>query len=369
MRSARSGPGAQLRLLAANVQDHAIFLLDGEGRVASWNAGAQRMFGWAARDVLGRAVDVLYGEDVLRARPPAQVIAEVERLGRVEEEGTRVRRDGTAFVAAAVLTAVRGRGGGLQGVAVVTRDVTAARRAEEERDRLAHVQEVARVQTAFLGALAHELRTPVASLRLEVESVVRQLRREQRDAHLDRLLPRLAGLTRQSERLARLIDAFLALPRFGGPGAALAPAPLDPAAVFRAVAAELRHDPAVRGVAVAVRGRCPVRADRALFELVAWILLANALRYGAGSAVRVRIARRGPDAVVTVRDGGIGIAPADQARIFDPFERAVPSTSYAGLGLGLWLGRQIAEAHGGSLTVESAPGRGATFVLRLPQPA
>ncbi|HYG66866.1 MAG TPA: sensor histidine kinase, partial [Anaeromyxobacteraceae bacterium] len=104
------------------------------------------------------------------------------------------------------------------------------------------------------------------------------------------------------------------------------------------------------------------------FQLVAWTLLANALRYGAGAPVEVRVTRTAAEARVEVRDRGIGIAPEDQARIFEPFERAVPATAYAGLGLGLWIARQIAALHGGSLRVESALGHGATFVLRLPQP-
>lgn len=364
------GTDDQLRLLAAHVEDHAIFLLDGEGRVTTWNPGAHRMWGYPAREILGKHLSRFYREADVAERRPAQALAEAARSGRAEEEGPRIRRDGSCLLTAWILRAVRSRGGQLQGFAVVARDVSELRRAEVERERLARVQEVARIQTAFLAALAHELRTPVTSLRLEVESLTRQLRREKRRPELQRLLPRLAGLTRQSDRLARLIEAFLSLPRFGAEGAAIAPAELDAAEILREVADELRQDPALQDVPVAIARSAPatVWADPALFPLLAWTLLANAFRYGGGAPVEVRMVRDDREARLEVRDGGIGIAPADQERIFAPFERAVPATAYAGLGLGLWIARQIAAAHGGSLTVESTPGRGATFVLRLPQP-
>jgi PAS domain S-box-containing protein len=365
-----TGTDAQLRLLAAHVQDHAIFLLDAGGRVTSWNAGAHRMWGYPSREILGEHFSRFYSEDDVAGRRPSDALAEAARSGRAEEEGPRIRRDGSSLLTAWILRAVRSRGGRLQGFAVVARDVTELRRAEVERERLARAQEVARIQTAFLAALAHELRTPVTSLRLEVESLTRQLRREERRPELERLLPRLAGLTRQSDRLARLIEAFLSLPRFGAEGAAIAPAELDAAAVLRDIADELRQDPALQDVPVAITRAVPatVWADPALFQLLAWTLLANAFRYGGGAPVDVRVVRERAEARLEVRDGGIGIAPADQERIFEPFERAVPATAYPGLGLGLWIARQIAAAHGGSLTVESTPGRGATFVLRLPQP-
>ncbi|HYG67835.1 MAG TPA: PAS domain S-box protein, partial [Anaeromyxobacteraceae bacterium] len=201
-----------MRLLAAHVQDHAIFLLDAAGRVTSWNSGAQRMWGYPGREIVGEHVSTFFPEEDAAQRGCAEALREAARAGRAETEGPRLRRDGSVLLSAWILRAVRGRGGGLQGFAVVARDVTELRRAEEERARLARAQEVARIQTAFLAALAHELRTPVASLRLEVESLTRQLRRDERRPELERLVPRLAGLTRQSDRLARLIEAFLSLP-------------------------------------------------------------------------------------------------------------------------------------------------------------
>jgi PAS domain S-box-containing protein len=363
------GTDAQLRLLAAHVQDHAIFLLDASGHVTSWNAGAHRMWGYPQREILGEHVSVFYPEEDVAHRRPAEALAEAARAGRAEAEGPRIRRDGSALLSAWILRAVRSRGGRLQGFAVVARDVSELRRAEQERERLARVQEISRIQTAFLAALAHELRTPVTSLRLEVESLTRQLRREDRP-ELERLLPRLAGLTRQSDRLARLIEAFLSLPRFGAQPTGIAVVELDAGAVLRELVDELRQEPALQAVPVAFAcsGGWSLRADPALFQLLAWTLLANAFRYGAGAPVDVRLVRAGGEVRLEVRDGGIGIAPEDQERIFEPFERAVPATAYAGLGLGLWIARQIAAAHGGSLIVDSTPGRGSSFVLRLPQP-
>jgi PAS domain S-box-containing protein len=363
------GADAQLRLLAAHVQDHAIFLLDAGGRVTSWNAGAHRMWGYPSREILGEHVSVFYPEEEVAQRRPSEALAEAARAGRAEAEGPRMRRDGSTLLSAWILRAVRSRGGRLQGFAVVARDVTELRRAEQERERLARAQEVSRIQTAFLAALAHELRTPVTSLRLEVESLTRQLRRKDQP-ELERLLPRLAGLSRQSDRLARLIEAFLSLPRFGAERMGIAPVELDAGTVLRELVDELRQEPSLQAVPVEIScsGGWTLWADPALFQLLAWTLLANAFRYGAGTPVDVRLVRAGGEARLEVRDGGIGIAAEDQGRIFEPFERAVPATAYAGLGLGLWIARQIAAAHGGSLTVESTPGSGAAFVLRLPQP-
>lgn len=226
------------------------------------------------------------------------------------------------------------------------------------------LQLVAQAQEDFLNVAAHELRAPLGTLCL----AVRLLARDARTRIGAEMEGRARTIERQAERLARLSDALLDLTRIAAGRLELERVPVDLASLVREAAARVSDDAAAAHCPLAVDAPGPVEAvlDPQRMEQVLDNLLSNAFKYGRGTPVCLSARREGDRGVVVVSDGGIGIPPEHQRRIFARFERAVEGRQYPGLGLGLWIVRQIVEAHGGAIRVESAPGQGATFTVALP---
>jgi len=262
-----------------------------------------------------------------------------------------------------VITALRGRDDELVGFVKVTRDLTERLRAQEERLRLAHAEEAIRLRDEFLSIASHELRTPLTALQLQLESL-----EEQTAASPPKLVAKVAGAVRSTQRLGVLIDSLLDVSRIATGQLHLDPKPLDLRAMSEQVLDTL-HDSAARAAAplsLHVDGEAAGMWDRTRIEQLLMNLLANAIKYGAGRPIDVTLSRDGDHAVVVVRDRGPGIDPADMHRIFGRFERATSVRHHGGFGLGLYVAREIARAHGGSIAVDNAPDGGARFTVRLP---
>jgi signal transduction histidine kinase len=242
----------------------------------------------------------------------------------------------------------------------------AERAAEEERGRAHIAEEALRARDEFLSVASHELRTPVAALQLQLEAL-RELSAPLRDRGDARIADKAERAAASVARLARLVESVLDVSRIVLGRLRLEPEPLDLAEVAATVTE--RHVEAARRAGCALRfdGASPLSGawDRARVEQVLGHLLSNAIKFGAGQPIDVRVEPRPGGARVTVADRGPGIAPADLSRILDRFERAVSHRNYGGLGLGLYLAGQIVRAHGGNLQVVSAPGQGATFIVDL----
>jgi PAS domain S-box-containing protein len=222
-------------------------------------------------------------------------------------------------------------------------------------------QQSIRARDEFLTIAAHELKTPLTSLKLQVQALERR-------AHDDETRRRTGMASRAIARLARLVDVVMDVSRIGGGQLSIERAPFDLSLLAREVIARMGDDAARVGSAIALSAEAPVEGawDRLLIEEVLENLLANAVKYGAGQPIDVDVTRRDGHARVTVRDHGIGIAAGEQQRIFDRYARAVSERNYGGLGLGLFIAREVVEAHGGTIGVESAPGAGAAFTVELP---
>jgi signal transduction histidine kinase len=219
----------------------------------------------------------------------------------------------------------------------------------------------------FLSIASHELSTPLTALSLQVQSQQRALQRGGSDAEVMR--GHSEATSRMVGRLARLIRELLDISRVSTGKLRLEREEVDLAAVIREAVARLEEQIAQAGCAVTVLAKEPVRGrwDRARLDQVADNLIANAIKFGGGKPVEIVVGGNGDTARLEVHDHGIGIAPADQNRVFDRFERAVSRRRFAGFGLGLWIARQVVEAHGGTISLSSQPGLGSTFTVELPR--
>jgi signal transduction histidine kinase len=219
----------------------------------------------------------------------------------------------------------------------------------------------------FLRIASHELRTPLASLRLSAQGLLRAAERNRTlsPETLDRTLHRVLGNT---VRLEQLTSELLDVTRIEQGRLHLNPIEVALDAVVRDAVDHIEADLATAGSSLSIECAAPVvgRWDPSRLDQVVTNLLSNAAKFGAGKPIEIRIERLGAAARLAVIDHGIGIDPARQPHVFDRFERAVPSSRYGGLGLGLYIARSIVVAHGGTITVDSELGAGSTFTVTLP---
>jgi signal transduction histidine kinase len=228
-------------------------------------------------------------------------------------------------------------------------------------------QEAVRLRDEFLSIAAHELCTPMTSLMLSLQALASAVQGEQ-PVDSKALRRRLELVSRQGQRLVRLIGELLDVSRIKTGRLLLELADVELGALVRDVAERLEPDLARAQCTLSIRASAPVtgRWDRSRLDQVVTNLLSNAIKFGAGGPIEISLSAEAGVARLTIRDQGIGISPVLQPRIFNRFERAVPTRHYGGLGLGLYISHQIAEAHGGSIRVESQLGAGAAFTVELP---
>jgi PAS domain S-box-containing protein len=353
----------RFRLLVEGVKDYAIFMLDASGHVFTWNAGAEHIKGYRAEEIIGEHFSRFYPEEDVRAGKCEMELEVAARDGRLEDEGWRVRKDGTQFWASVIITALYNGKGQLAGFGKVTRDLTERRKLEDERLRLAHAHEAIRLRDEFLNIASHELKTPLTTLQLQLQSLRLStgMLEEKTAGKIDRAI-------RSGHRLTELIETLLDVSRITTGRLDLHPHDLELSQVVLEVVDRFRETASKAGCELGYEGESGICGhwDRIRLEQVVTNLLANALKYGAGAPVSVTLARVGDEAVLEVRDRGSGIAEKDLVRIFERFERASSLRHYGGLGLGLYVTRQIVEAHGGQVNARNDPTGGALLTVRLP---
>jgi len=354
----------RFRALVSSVKDYAIFMLDPSGKIETWNAGAERTKGYLAEEIIGQHMSRFYTPEDLARGLPAKLLAQAIRDGRVESEGWRVRKDGTRFWADVVITALVDDAGRLIGFAKVTRDLTERLHAQEEQLRLAHAEEAVRLRDEFLSIAAHELRTPLSALQLQLQGLL-----ERPEGIESRIRAKLERACRSGDRMVTLVDALLDVSRITTGSFNLNPSRFDLAVAVKDVVERFREHAVRAGSTVTVRAEPGLegRWDRLRIEQVVTNLLTNALKYAAGTPVEIDLSGTEQDVIISVADEGPGIPESEKERIFLRFERAAPMRNFGGLGLGLYVARQITEAHGGEISLASDRPRGAQFLIRLPR--
>jgi len=232
------------------------------------------------------------------------------------------------------------------------------------------LQRAVTMRDDFMSMVSHELRNPLNSVYLQA-----QLRRKMLSGpnppRLDAMLNMVDRDERQIRSMIRLLDDMLDVSRLRTGRLAMVPAPFDLAELARRVVEAINEHAAAAGCSVTLEAPAtlPTEGDEFRIEQVITNLLTNALRYGQGKPVAVCVTRSETLASVSVRDQGMGIQPADQERIFEQFERAEGTQQVPGLGLGLFISRQIVHAHHGRIEVRSVVGEGSEFIVHLPLPA
>jgi len=229
-------------------------------------------------------------------------------------------------------------------------------------------QEAIRVRDDFLSIASHELRTPLTPLQLQLQALMRAIRTRTPPPPPEQIGQKLEIISRQVVRLERLVTSLLDISRITGRRLVLEPETIDLAEVIGDIIQRSEEHARQQGIALRFSSEGPVvgQWDRLRIDQVVSNLLSNAIKFGAGQPVTVELATDAQTARIRVVDRGIGIPPSDQSRIFERFERAVAMRHFGGFGLGLWIVRQLVEAMGGSVRVQSVAGEGSTFEVVLP---
>jgi PAS domain S-box-containing protein len=361
------------RLLVEAVKDYAIFMMDREGRIMSWNTGAQLLKGYQPAEILGESFSRFYTDADRQSGRPSRLLKVAADRGRVEDEGWRVRKDGSLFWANVIITALYNGTGELRGYAKITRDLTEKRQVEQKlrisietlEQAKRRLEELNDVKSLSISIASHEVRTPLTAIK----------------GYVDNLLEGVAGglpesvcyyLTRigyNTDRVIRLTNILLDLSRIEG---GQMPLDLDAVSVYAVVTDVVKDlESVAREKAINVRMQnimdVPVRADRNKLEQVLQNLIHNALKFTAerGEVVVQSHLSEHEHVTITVEDTGCGIPPEHQQRVFEKFQRA-PSTVHEGAGLGLAITKSLIELQGGRIWVESEPGRGSRFSFTLP---
>ncbi len=371
------------RLLVASVREYAIFLLDPNGNVLTWNAGAERIKGYKPEEIIGRHFSTFYSKEDLWKPERELEIARTE--GAVEDEGWRVRKDGTRFWANVVITAVKDEHGELRGFTKVTRDLTERRRseqalfeqrearflAEEERRRAEASYRVAeeanRAKDEFLMTLSHELRTPMTSI-LGWARLLPTLTPNE-----DSFKEAVAAIGRSAQLQSRLIDDVLDVSRIVSGKLRLSMENIDVVHLLEATIETVRPSADAKAITITTSFAPQlgtIVADATRLQQILWNLMTNAVKFTPRNGeIRISARRTSSHMQFAVTDTGEGIDPGFLPHVFEPFRQAEnPSTRvHGGLGLGLSIVRYLSEAHGGIVSAESeGKGRGATFNVTLP---
>jgi PAS domain S-box-containing protein len=335
--------------------------VDLDGRIRSAN---QRFC-----DIVGRPAEAIQSLRDEELTLPEDVPATAGAFERVAHgDGSQIekrylRPDGSTIWVAQTLSLVRDAEGLPAHAVAVVQDIADRKRAEAE------LREAVQARDEFLSIASHELRTPVTALELNLASVLPLVRaRRAGDEVSDKLAGKLERAARQVDRLAALINSLLDVTRITAGRLSLCPVDVDLSELVRGVATRFREVIERSESELVLRAEEPIagRWDAMALETVAGNLLSNAIKFGGGRPIEVEVGRDEGQARLTVVDHGIGIAPEQQSRIFERFERAVSSRHYGGFGIGLWVARHLVEAHGGDIQVASCQGEGSRFTVHLP---
>jgi PAS domain S-box-containing protein len=350
----------QFHILVDSVEEYAIYLLDPNGNVITWNTGAAKIKGYSAEEIIGKNFASFYTADDVAAGKPQRNLREACRRGYVRDQGLRVRKDGSTFEAEVIITALRDDTGKIRGFSKVTRDITDQIRSREFEAEKIVAQKASKAKDDFLAALSHELRTPLTPA-LAAATYLQH--------NSEKLPPEFAEdveiIKRNVQLQARLIDDLLDLTRIARGKLHLELQDCDAHTIIKN-ALEIAHSGiAAKQLHVSselAANEYHIMADCIRLQQVFWNLINNAVKFTPqGGQIAIRTFNDKADRLhFEITDTGIGIEPQRLASLFQPFEQADPSVSrqFGGLGLGLAISKRLVDLHHGRIEAES---RGRSF--------
>src|SRR5437762_5005111 len=358
----------QCHRLVDSGEEYAIYLLDSNGNVMTWNTGAEKVEGYAAEEIIAKNFASFYTADDVAAGKPQRNLREASRRGYIRDQGLRVRKDGSTFEAEVIITALRDDTGKIRGFSKVTRDITDQIRSREFEAEKFVAQKASKAKDDFLAALSHELRTPLTPALAAATYLA-----DNADKFPSEFVEDVDIIKRNVQLQARLIDDLLDLTRVTRGKLELHFERVDAHALIPKTIDIAKADIEKKKLNVSVQLDAQehhVWADSVRIQQVFWNLINNAVKFTPpGGKIDIRTSNDDYGRFqLQITDNGIGIEIERQASLFRPFEQADPSLSrqFGGLGLGLAISKHLVDLHRGAINGQSR-GRsyGATFKVTL----
>lgn len=365
------------KLLVNSIQDYAIFLLDPQGNVATWNLGAQKLKGYHAEEIIGKHFSIFYTDKDNRAHKTDKELEICNRYGHVEDEGWRVKKDGTHFWANVIITALRDDKGELIGYAKITRDLTERKKHEDElarankrlQGRRAELEALNKAKDEFISLASHQLRTPATGVKQFLGLVLDEYAGplgEKQKLYIQRAYE-------SNNRQIELVNDLLRVAQVDAGKVILTPAQVNIQELIKDVVEEQKDSFNVRNQTITLElGTKPLSAylDKRRFRMVLENLIDNASKYTPnGGDITVTVKDGKSNISVKVTDSGVGIPQEALTRLFDKFSR-IPnklSDDVGGSGLGLYWVQKVVQLHKGDIRVTSQLGKGSTFEVIVPK--
>jgi hypothetical protein len=364
------------RLLVSSIQDYAIFLLDPKGIISTWNLGAQKLKGYEPEEIIGKHFSIFYPKVDQENGKPAKLLTVSKKEGHVEDEGWRVKKDGSRFWANVTITALKDKSGELIGFAKVTRDLTERKRHEDamalaneqlEQQRR-ELELLNQAKDEFISLASHQLRTPASGVKQFLGLLREGYAGDLSDLQKEFIERAYEGNARQLE----LVNDLLRVAQVDAGRITLNTTTEDLTGIIKDVIAEQQSSFEKRRQTVSLHGlNHPLKAkvDKARIRMVLENIVSNASKYTPeGGDITITGSKKNRAIEIAIKDTGVGIPKAAQSKLFNKFSRIPNELSdvVGGSGLGLYWAHKIMELHGGRIEVASKLHKGSVFTVVVP---
>jgi two-component system, LuxR family, sensor kinase FixL len=352
--------------LVRHVKDYAIFLIDPEGRVKSWNKGAEQIKGYTESEIVGQPISVFYTDEDNRLGEPFQNLQRALEQGRYESVGLRKRKDGSVFYADVVFTPIYDDKNTLKGFAKITRDITDQKKTEEDMVNTLHREkELSELKSRFVTLASHEFKTPLSVILSSVSLIEKYPEADQQEKRLKHI----HRIKSNVNNLKQILNDFLSLEKLEGGIVQNCPVETDLAHLMREAIQDMENSlKEGQHIQLHTEGTPrPISVDLQLLRNILNNLLSNAIKYSPESTtVDCMLSYQQSTVDIHIRDRGIGIPTEEQPHLFERFFRATNTTGISGTGLGLSIVKKYLDLMGGQIHLTSAAGEGSTFTVTLP---
>lgn len=365
------------RMLVDDIKDYAIYMLNPEGHVTTWNLGAERIEGYRPEEIIGQPWSALFTPEDIARGLPQRLMTLAKNESKAINEGWRVRKDGSRFWAQGVITALRDENGKLRGFSKVAHDITRQKEADDKirqfneeleqrvTERTAELEAANTELESFSYSISHDLRAPL----LRISGFADILQTEATATLDEKSLKHLQTIIDGVHQMSGLIDALLDFSRMGR--AEMRREKVSAARLVEETRRELARETEGREIEWTVGELPEVRGDPIMLRQVFVNLISNALKYSRSrSPAKIEIGAKteGKETVYFIRDNGVGFDMKYADKLFGVFQRLHPAREFEGTGIGLANVQRILRRHGGRIWAESIPDRGATFYFSIPHP-